>query len=344
MIIWLASYPRSGNTFARIVLRFLFGIQTATVYPTAVVEQERELRDLMQEKSINSLDEAIGAPERYIIKTHELPSGDLHPALYLVRDGRDALVSYAHFLLHTHYGIPSGPSPEAFRAVLRRLILTNHQFGGWGPHVLAWKGRAAPTKIVRYEDLIENPERVLHQAFTALGLQYPPPGGQVPSFQYLHGKFPFFFRKGKAGSWRAEMPESLQILFWKRYGDAMAALNYPSGGATGLLESPVQLETPAMPGQTAVASLLREDLARIAVQRMAAMRPWRRRTRTNSSGFGGLVRVDSLSKLRYSGQNIYHGAEASRGTSARRTRGQRPAATDSCTACITSQAFRRWRR
>ena len=32
MIVWLASYPRSGNTFLRLVLHRLFGVPTYSVY------------------------------------------------------------------------------------------------------------------------------------------------------------------------------------------------------------------------------------------------------------------------------------------------------------------------
>ena len=36
----------------------------------------------------------------YFVKTHELPrEGDRRPAVYLLRDGRDALVSFAWFVL-----------------------------------------------------------------------------------------------------------------------------------------------------------------------------------------------------------------------------------------------------
>ena len=32
VIVWLASYPRSGNTFLRIVLHRLYGVPTYSVY------------------------------------------------------------------------------------------------------------------------------------------------------------------------------------------------------------------------------------------------------------------------------------------------------------------------
>jgi hypothetical protein len=32
VIIWVASFPRSGNTFLRIILKQLYGVYTSTVY------------------------------------------------------------------------------------------------------------------------------------------------------------------------------------------------------------------------------------------------------------------------------------------------------------------------
>lgn len=32
MIVWLASYPRSGNTFLRVVLHNVYGVSTYSVY------------------------------------------------------------------------------------------------------------------------------------------------------------------------------------------------------------------------------------------------------------------------------------------------------------------------
>jgi|GEM_PF-6489561 hypothetical protein len=51
--------------------------------------------------------------------------------------------------------------------------------------------------------------------------------GTAPaSFQELHATIPWFFRLGKTGSWREEMPSHLQELFLKRHGDTLLRLGY----------------------------------------------------------------------------------------------------------------------
>ena len=136
MIVWLASYPRSGTTFARIALHYLFGVSSRTVYPFA--DDAGTFQTVIgQLPSEIGLPEMAAAPEQFFVKTHELPGEDSWPAIYLVRDGRDALVSYAHYVLKQQ-GIPPYGSPELFLEILRELIVSTGHFGGWGPHVLAW--------------------------------------------------------------------------------------------------------------------------------------------------------------------------------------------------------------
>lgn len=161
------------------------------------------------------------------LKTHEMPGEDSWPAIYLVRDGRDALVSYAHYVLYEERGIAPDSDRELFLRTLEELILSKERFGGWGRHVLEWTQRSAPTCVVRFEDLITGPEKELRRALAAIGgFQVTPTGVSPPSFQRLHQAVPWFFRSGKAGAWPAQMPSYLQALFWEHHGEAMEALGY----------------------------------------------------------------------------------------------------------------------
>lgn len=82
MIVWLASYPRSGNTFLRIVLHRLYGVPTYSVYddddpvaqrvgPVLVKYRPRPAdRKVMTE----------GA-EVHFVKMHKRRKADGHPAI-----------------------------------------------------------------------------------------------------------------------------------------------------------------------------------------------------------------------------------------------------------------------
>jgi hypothetical protein len=96
VIVWLASYPRSGNTFLRVVLHNVYGVPTYSVYedddpvaqrvgPALVGYRPRPAdRTLMTDST-----------DPYFVKTHKRRKADGHPAICLVRDGRDAVVSHA---------------------------------------------------------------------------------------------------------------------------------------------------------------------------------------------------------------------------------------------------------
>ncbi len=161
----------------------------------------------------------------YFVKTHDLPQDDNLPAVTLIRDGRDAMVSYAYFSLKTDHGIDR-PSRDQFEATLKQII-TGETFGGWSRNVDAWINRVGPEMVIRYEDLIEDPINILAGTLGRLGLCSPTCAEEPPSFEELHDAVPWFFRRGKAGSWREEMPPDLQNLFLERHGETLLRLGYP---------------------------------------------------------------------------------------------------------------------
>lgn len=228
MIVWLASFPRSGNTFLRIVLNSVFGLSTSTIYsgPKAGVnpiydEMNRLIGDV---EPSGSLAELQASPQVHFVKTHELASpDDGNPAVYVLRDGRDALVSYAHFARafeSAHH------SKLAFDQSLELLIRSEEHFGGWSRHVMAWSARTASTAIVRYEDLLDHPVQTVLAAFKKIEVVLPSASGGMPDFEELKRAIPGFFRKGQSGAWKTEMTAEMQELFWSIHGETMRRFGY----------------------------------------------------------------------------------------------------------------------
>ena len=234
VILWLASYPRSGNTFVRVLLKHLYGVRTYSMYDDPLFAEHRQVADAVGHAPRPlSMDEMASSAETYFVKTHDLPFADDFPALYLVRDGRDALVSYAHYILSFERGKEPADEGPPFNHVLRDLIVRNASFGGWGPNVLAWaRDRSAPTRVVRFERLIREPVSTLTEALEGIG--YGPrsaESGSAPTFATLHELMPAFFRRGRVGTWREEMPSELHDLFWEHHGEAMEAAGYQKAEA-----------------------------------------------------------------------------------------------------------------
>src|SRR5262249_8255350 len=152
------------------------------------------------------------------------PPADDAPAICIVRDGRDVLVSYAHFLRSFNPAMAQRP----FADVLFELITAGDLYRNWSLNVNAWRcrGGSAPTPWVRYEALAADPVSIVAGCLRELGLDLKPTGGTLPDFAELQRGWPAFFRKGKSGAWREEMPEELHRLFWTHHGAVMEEFGY----------------------------------------------------------------------------------------------------------------------
>ncbi len=223
MVILLASYPRSGNTWFRALAHVMFGIRGADCHhPSGELSKEAGLRELgllIGQSSLAHVEESsLG-----FLKTHEMADDDdQRPAICLVRDGRDAYVSYAHFALT----FSPNPSGVDFQTQLRTMVQSTDFFGGWSRNVESWLARKSPTVIVRYEDMLADPNQCLRESMERLGVRVPATGKRPPEFGELKKMEPNFFRKGKAGSWREEMTPEIEDLFWTHHGATMTRLGY----------------------------------------------------------------------------------------------------------------------
>lgn len=225
-MIWLASFPRSGNTFFRNILHDVYGISSSSYHHQPGIEVDASYR------------------EYPVVKTHLLPNQlpkDLQNAksVYLVRDGRDALVSIAH-----HRKDIIAPGSNYNRNLLEAIVAYNgSHFGGWGGNVKAWMDKA--DIIIKYEDLVKDPIGEVSKLSSIIDLPEPNKDN-VPTFAKLkdgNAKYGSgarrinkdipqeefskkFFRRGIVGSYKDEMPLAMRFLFWSKYRKQMKALKY----------------------------------------------------------------------------------------------------------------------
>jgi hypothetical protein len=206
-------------------LRSYCGARTATVWQNAdgdlVGDEGSDLDDPRPLGLLRGLRSVVP------VKTHRLiDAEDPIPAVYIVRDGRDALVSYAHFLLRKD-GVED-PDVGLVHDRMGSLLDGNKAFGSWSESVQTWLDRKGATHLVRYEDLIAAPIEVSRQAASFLGLPLPPLQANAlpPRFSALQARNPTLFRRGIAGAWKTEMPPGIEEQFWKMHGQAMTRLGY----------------------------------------------------------------------------------------------------------------------
>jgi len=221
MIIWVASYPRSGNSLVMSLLWNLCGYRTSSVFDEAKDIDNEKLYNAYGYERLTYTKFAYWMLDQrpHFIKTHNACSDSL-PAIYVVRDGRDVICSMAHF------NITMGRTTLGFEDELHRCI-TNKGFS-WSRRVLWWARKRAlfaPTAIVKFEDLIESPISTLCGALEKLRIPIDI-HGIPPKFDELHRIEPRQFRKGQVGEWKEEMSEGLQEDFWSLHWDAMKELGY----------------------------------------------------------------------------------------------------------------------
>ena len=203
---WLASYPKSGNTWLRLALHslsrggtppdFAGPVDFASIASARSVYDaclDVESSDLTQEETANLRPrlyeaQARDAAEPLLRKVHDAwiltPAGEpLFPpavtlgTIYIARDPRDVAVSLAH-----HRAIPldeavafMGDPDAAFSPNLRRCsrqflqrLLT------WSGHAASWLDAPAPAPLLlRYEDMLADPALALVRAARHLGREAP---------------------------------------------------------------------------------------------------------------------------------------------------------------------------
>lgn len=220
MLFWICSYPRSGNTLTRTVLKRCFDALSYTVYNS---NRAGRLSDITGGAPFDGTAEELVAAARasssaMFVKTHDCKAPDEDRMLYIVRDGRAAISSFRRFQ-STHNGA---------KFSLEEMVLGVPPVQPWAAHA-AW-GAARPaetTLVLHFEDLCQPNEKTLDRiaAFTGLPVQR----ALDITFDHLHELQPEFFGVGSNGPGIEEIEAACPALFWMVNGGAMRQHGYTNG-------------------------------------------------------------------------------------------------------------------
>ena len=188
MIIWISSYPKSGNTWVRALLSSYFYSKDGNFH-FDLLEQIKEFpkhSDYLNEISVNSnlaeiAKEWIPAQRKlnlkhnnstFFLKTHSaicnVDGSDFTDkentlgAIYVVRDPRNVILS-----LSNHFDLSIEKSLEMIcnkKQIITNPTKENRYIGftvlsDWQNHYRTWKNcKLVEVKIVKYEDLILSPK------------------------------------------------------------------------------------------------------------------------------------------------------------------------------------------
>ncbi|MGV1950987.1 sulfotransferase domain-containing protein [Agrobacterium vitis] len=256
-IIWIASYPKSGNTWVRVfvhnLLRELRGetqgsqdindlgryaiwehsyphyTQILGKAPTRATAEEMAKARPAAQALISRQQQGLSLTKTHLCfgTDHGVPTINLDvtlAAIYIVRNPLDVAISYAHHCSRSIDAIIADMAQPGFRTLPTEKHV-GEILGSWSQNVASWMGVASrPVHIMRYEDMLDYPERMFSGLAAFLGLR--PTKKQLESaiekssfaelakqetergFKEKPKQAERFFRQGRAGQWQDLLSEN----------------------------------------------------------------------------------------------------------------------------------------
>jgi hypothetical protein len=239
---FIASYPRSGNTWLRFVLfDILAPGQTAGF---------NEVNHIIAEVGLHGPALPLLPGGGRLIKTHEPYRKQYQKAIYLVRDVRDVVLS--EFAYQKALGWISDDFDRFLREFLRGEV---NPFTPWHQHVPGWvESSLAGTSnflLIKFEDMRRNTEQVVNEVLDFLGVVVDPQtvrdavaNNTVQRMQEKERRSPQlsdtapmsngseesrFIRSGSVGGWRNRLTDIQVEMIEHHAGDVLTCMGYPTG-------------------------------------------------------------------------------------------------------------------
>ena len=204
-VVWLASYPKSGNTWTRVVLTAYLRADDAPDLINALtarpIASDRDAFDeaLELESSDMTPDEVLRyrplfhamladeLPSPTFVKVHDaylrlpcgaamFPKSATSSVVYLVRNPLDVAVSYAHHLNRSIDSTvrwmknPAAAESDRATGISKRL---REPLTTWSDHVASWLDQEElPMHVSRYEDLLADPHAAFGRIVRFAGLEW----------------------------------------------------------------------------------------------------------------------------------------------------------------------------
>jgi hypothetical protein len=247
MIIYLASYPRSGNNWSVNLIRHSFNIQATTIYkngtglnsfdPNLGEEQplfynpsKNGIAFFKYQKLVDNCKSILTIDLRnkladdsawYFIKTHEFPFETYFKNEYIVHVVRNPA---AVFWSYANFKNKENPSCEVFN-----LNLGEDMFGDWDLHTKSYLD--CSNKItsnycrVRYEDMLNSPISLINAIKGISGLDVINSLDTFPDFNYWQGRDPHVYRSGH-NDWVQNLSVVQLTYVWLFHSKTIEALGY----------------------------------------------------------------------------------------------------------------------
>lgn len=269
MIIWIASYPKSGNTWVRSFLTNYLSDETSFSFQQLNKIKKFPRKELFDKLKINyedfeqiaahwiNMQEIVNSNQKTtFLKTHNAMakvnnftftnSINTKGFIYLVRDPRDVVLSYASHLgksVEETFSIME--NDKSFEMLDINSNLKMSILGSWSSNYKSWKNcSVAKGLIIKYEDLVSNPRENFNKIIKYLS--------KLNNFKINENKIVesinntsfntlrklelkegfdekgsnFFFRKGVVGDWKQNLDQKIAKKIEMIFKNEMLELGY----------------------------------------------------------------------------------------------------------------------
>lgn len=267
MIIWLASYPKSGNTWVRIFLETYFKkieidinikgfpnpkrFEFLNIDPSKFENIVKNWKNLQHEQNLShkynilKTHNALCTINNYKFTSYENTFG----AIYLVRDPRDVLISYASHLGISHkeaLNVMMDTNAGEIKKHYGNLIQTS-LMSSWSNHYNSWKSKIGKNDFLylKYEEIIKDTykefsriikylsqiyqfeinENKILEAIEETNFEKLREKEKMYGFEQATGNTPFF-RKGVVGDWKNNVDKKIIKSIETFFSKEMKELNY----------------------------------------------------------------------------------------------------------------------
>ena len=226
--IFVCGWPKSGNTWCqRLFSGVVWGLDTKVL-------TDQLAQFLQPDVHYKPYYYRFGTPT--LFKSHLPPQPEYRRVIFLIRDGRDALVSYWRMLKKANPQVK-----------IEDLFYQGDSLSpcAWETHARAWLANPFQAKIltVRYEDILASPLEQLRRVASFIRvtrtddeLSRIAAGANLEKMKWIAERHGWdnassaaaqdFLGAGRTGSFREAMPSCIQEAFQRRAGDTLKQFGY----------------------------------------------------------------------------------------------------------------------
>jgi hypothetical protein len=220
--LFVISYPRSGQSL------FIHAVQCLDhVWTQAETKKPFQCilgNDLFVNKERFAPDIKTGLEKVVFYRGHVPMCSD--PFIHVVRDPRDVFCSYARYVCKVNKKYSYAQALEIFaKGKAASFKGVNTLPKSWGDYIEYAESNQMRMGTVLYEEMIVDPVEKAQRALMQAGW-LTKKAREMPPFKWFEAKSDWYYKRGRSGYYKQEMPKKIQDIVVKANGEIMKKFGY----------------------------------------------------------------------------------------------------------------------